>query len=439
MGGFSFRSPGPSLWRSARKRLAVVAFGLMLTVVAGRDGHAGYASIVIDARTGEVLEEVNADTLNYPASLTKMMTLYLTFDALKRGHITLTKEMYVSEHAASQPPTKLGLRPGDSLSVRDAILALVTKSANDAAVVLAEELGGTEWSFARMMTDKAAQLGMSQTVFRNASGLPDLNQVSTARDLARLSQALIHNHPEYYHFFSTESFTYKGRTLQTHNRFMKSYEGADGIKTGYTRASGFNLAASVKRDGRRLIAVVMGGESAQSRDLQMASLFDRSFGPAAPGFAVASAGRAAVVDTEEPVGRHSYRPDRQPQIERVAYAPEPEPRSARSAIAAAKRAATPAAPAERGGPDKGNSDKGSWAIQVGVFSDMASAKRVAQEAARLLPNLPANAKVGVTSLQQSGKRLYRARLTGISRTAALDACKLLERKKRDCMALDTDA
>ena len=438
MGGSSFRSPGPSLWRSARKTLAAIAFGLILTIAAGRDGHAGYASIVIDARTGEVLEEVNADTLNYPASLTKMMTLYLTFDALKRGHITLTKEMYVSEHAASQPPTKLGLRPGDSLSVRDAILALVTKSANDAAVVLAEELGGTEWSFARLMTDKAAQLGMTQTVFRNASGLPDLNQVSTARDLARLSQALIHNHPEYYHFFSTESFTYRGRTLQTHNRFMKGYEGADGIKTGYTRASGFNLAASVKRDGRRLIAVVMGGESARSRDLQMASLFDRSFGPAAPGaapgIAVAAAGRATVVDTEEPVGRHSYKRDPEPQIERVAYTPEPDSRSGRSAIAAAKRAAKPTAPAARG-----SADKGSWAIQVGVFSDMASAKRVAQEAARLLPNLPTHAKVGVTPLQQSGKRLYRARLTGISRTAAIDACKLLERKKRDCMALDTDA
>lgn len=391
------------------------------TLGSAQPAGAGYASIVIDAETGQVLHEVNADTLNYPASLTKMMTLYLLFDAIKDGRLGAGDTIYASRHAAAQPPTKLGLRPGDGIRVMDAALALITKSANDAAVVIAEAIAGTEWRFGRMMTAKAAELGMRHTVFRNASGLPDPNQVSTARDLARLSQALIHDHPEYYGLFSTASFTYAGRTFETHNRFMAAYDGADGIKTGYIRASGYNLAASAVRDGRRLIAVVMGGKTARSRDLHMASLMDRAFATGRPEVLVAAAPRSRqpLRELAEAKTRPAGEGGRAPRLQPAAYTSGPAPRAAGTARAAAT--------------------KGSWIIQVGVFSNKSSAKRVAREAADLIPNLPPHAEVGIMPLRRDGKQLYRARLTGVSREFAIEACRKLEMHQRDCLAYDSNA
>jgi D-alanyl-D-alanine carboxypeptidase len=218
-----------------------------------------HASIVIDADSGQVLEEFHADKPCYPASLTKLMTLYLTFSALRQGKLTLNKELRVSARAAGQSPTKLCLKPGGFISVKSAILALVTKSANDAAVVLAEALAGTEPRFAGIMTHTAHHLGMSHTTFRNASGLPNPRQRTTARDLARLANALIHEFPEYYHFFSVRSFVFRGKTIHGHDHLLGRFRGADGLKTGYIRASGFNLVTSAVRDDNRLIGVVIGG------------------------------------------------------------------------------------------------------------------------------------------------------------------------------------
>ncbi|MFO1119478.1 MAG: D-alanyl-D-alanine carboxypeptidase family protein [Rhodospirillales bacterium] len=262
---------------SVPQRLVAVFIGAFLLLFAALPARANYASLVMDASTGQVLYEANADVLRYPASLTKMMTLYMLFEALDRGRITLDQPLYTSAHAASQAPTKLGLRVGQRIAVEDAILGLVTKSANDAAALIAEELGGSEDHFAAQMTAQAHQLGMTQTYFANASGLPDPNQVTTARDMAILALALLHDYPHYYHYFGTEQFYWRGAMLANHNRLLGAYPGIDGIKTGYTHAAGFNLVASAVRGDRRLIGVVMGAHSSGIRNVLMTSLLDQGF------------------------------------------------------------------------------------------------------------------------------------------------------------------
>lgn len=233
------------------------------------------ASIVICAETGEVHHAQNADHLTHPASLTKMMTLYLTFKALREGRLTFAQKLPVSKWATKATPSKLWLKAGSTITVRQAILALVTKSANDAAVVLAEALGkGSEPHFAVLMTRQARQLGMSKTVFKNAHGLPNKQQVTTARDMATLSRCLYKHFPEYFKFFKEPQFVYKGQVHANHNHLLGKVPGVDGIKTGFINASGFNLAASMVRDNRRIIAVVMGGETRQARDKKMVKLLE---------------------------------------------------------------------------------------------------------------------------------------------------------------------
>ncbi len=259
-------------------RSLCVAGALSLSALSLPAAHAEkYAAIVVDADSGEVLHERFADDPRYPASLTKVMTLYLLFDAIDAGEIALTDTMKVSRTAANQPPSNLRLKAGERISVSDAIAALTTKSANDVAVVIAERLAGSEARFARSMTAKAEEIGLYNTTFRNASGLPDPKQVSTARDLAILAAALIENHGEYYHFFGTQKFSWGGLTFRTHNDLLKTVDGVDGIKTGYTRASGFNLMTSATREGRRVIAVMMGGNSAKSRNAHVADLVEAAF------------------------------------------------------------------------------------------------------------------------------------------------------------------
>ncbi|AYG59222.1 SPOR domain-containing protein [Rhizobium jaguaris] len=262
------------------KLLARVLFGLAITtatatVTVDASNAAGgpkYAGIVIDANTGNVLYSENADTLHYPASLTKMMTLYLTFEALEAGRITLDTPVVFSQHAASQAPTKLGIGTGRSVTVREAILGIVTKSANDAAMALGEMLGGSEDNFARMMNNKAHALGMTRTTYRNPNGLPNTAQMTTARDQARLGVALREHFPAYYGFFSQTSFRLGNRVIPGHNHLLGAIRGVDGIKTGYTRAAGYNLATSVKVDGRSIVGVVLGGASTPARDNQMRKL-----------------------------------------------------------------------------------------------------------------------------------------------------------------------
>jgi D-alanyl-D-alanine carboxypeptidase len=240
-----------------------------------------FSSIIVDGNSGATLTATSPDGLRHPASLTKMMTLYLLFERLDSGKMKLDTEMPVSEHASDQDPTKLGLRPGQTIRVEDAIKGLITRSANDAAVVIAEAIGGDEESFARMMTRKAHALGMSRTIYRNASGLPDDEQVTTARDQSILGRALQDRFPRYYRYFSTTAFNFRGRTITGHNHLLGSVEGVDGIKTGYTRASGFNLVTSMHRGNRFLIGVVMGGRSGGSRDAIMRNLLAENLDKAA--------------------------------------------------------------------------------------------------------------------------------------------------------------
>jgi D-alanyl-D-alanine carboxypeptidase len=252
---------------------ALFAFGMAAPAVA----QDRYAAIVMDARTNEVLLEDQADAARYPASLTKMMTLYMLFEALERGDLTMDSRLTASRNASRQPPSRLGLRRGDSITVDQAIRALVVQSANDVATMVGERLGGSEARFAANMSARARELGMTDTRFANASGLPDTRHRTTARDMAVLSQAIWNDFPQHYHIFQTPSFAWRRGAGRNHNRLLGQVEGVDGIKTGYTRASGFNLATMAERNGRRVIVVVLGGETAAARDAQVAYLIEGAY------------------------------------------------------------------------------------------------------------------------------------------------------------------
>ena len=234
-----------------------------------------YASIIMNEKSGKVYHSINADTRNYPASLTKIMTIYMIFEKLKNKKIKMNTKLKVSRRASRQPPSKLGLYPGQKITVKQAILALVTKSANDVATVVAENFEKTEKRFAYKMTKKAKSIGLTRTIFRNASGLPNKGQLSTARDMAKLGIAIRKNFPEFFYFFNRKSFVFNGIEYRNHNNLLGSYFGTDGIKTGYTRASGFNLVVSVERNGQRIIGVVFGGKTARNRDKHMVRLLNK--------------------------------------------------------------------------------------------------------------------------------------------------------------------
>lgn len=378
-----------------------------------------YAAIVIDHETGNVLHAVNPDRRSYPASLTKVMTLYLLFDALEQGKVSLGTALPVSAHASRQSPSKLNLRPGDSITVEDAVLSLVTKSANDVAVVVAEALGGSEDRFADMMTRKARALGMANTTYQNASGLPDLGQVSTPRDQATLGRALIRNHGKFYHYFSTRQFRFRGQPISTHNRLMLRYEGADGIKTGYINASGFNLISSAKRDGRRIVGVVLGGDTAAWRDRQMATILDKGFARLDKGTDI----RSAQVEEE----------DRE-ELDKLIASAKTGPVKAQAKGTKVKLAA--AAP-ER--DDQGDADPVSWSIQVGAFSTYKPAHKAATAAAKKLGGLVASANVGIDKAKQGKETLFRARLTGFTEDQARAACKRLAKAKKACKVVQPSA
>jgi D-alanyl-D-alanine carboxypeptidase len=271
------------LRRSLTAGVVAVLVGIAGSAAAAEVAAAKYAAIVVDAKTGKTLSQSDPDGLRFPASLTKMMTLFILFDALDNKKVTMDTMFTVSPYAASMAPSKLGIKAGDSISVRDAILSIVTLSANDIAVVIGENLAGSESAFAVRMTATAKLIGMSRSQFRNASGLPNPDQYTTARDMATLGRALRDRFPQYYSFFSTRSFNWRGRVIGNHNRLLGRVEGVDGIKTGYTRASGFNLVTSVKTDDRYVIGVVLGGKSGRSRDTQMASLLEANMRKASTG------------------------------------------------------------------------------------------------------------------------------------------------------------
>jgi D-alanyl-D-alanine carboxypeptidase len=283
-----------------------------------------FASIIVDGNSGAVLSASNPDGVRHPASLTKIMTLYVLFERLDSGKIKLDTEMPVSARAADQDPTKLGLRPGQTIKVEDAIKGLVTRSANDAAVVIAEYLGGSEDEFAKMMTQKARTLGMSRTVYRNASGLPNDEQVTTARDQATLGRAIQDRFPRYYRYFSTTVFNYHGQSIRNHNHLLGEVEGVDGIKTGYTRASGFNLVTSIRRGNRFLIGVVLGGRSGGSRDAIMRNLLAENLGKGATTRTAAAITERNGTDAPVDIARADPETD-SPQV--VQASPQPAPTS----------------------------------------------------------------------------------------------------------------
>ena len=412
-------------------------------VVATGENAPVFEWILLDAETGQVLSEQNADVATYPASLTKMMTLFLAFEQLNQGKIRLDQSFSVSEEAASRAPSKLALTPGDSVPVRDLILGIVTKSANDAASVMAEGLAGSEANFVNYMNLKARQLGMQQTWYRNASGLPDPAQRTTARDVARLALALYHQFPREYRYFATREFDFRGDTVHSHNHLLDWYDGADGIKTGYVNASGFNLAASAVRDGRRLIGVIMGGRSWHSRDKQMASLLDQGFAVLAAGRPVQPQRAPLVVAAAPPVPPPAAAP-----AAPVAAAPATVP-SARASASAdtaaaqqkpgvlgtvakaalhhlspiAKAEASPLAHEASGGSD--------WAIQLGAFRDEAAAEQATRNVAGLAIAKSKPHQI-LAPTKHDSNRLYRARVLHFTAKGAQAACAELRRKGIAC-------
>ena len=257
--------------------------GLAALVILGATGNAAaapkerYAAIVVDHKSGKVLFSRNADAARYPASLVKIMTLYMLFEALDAGRLSLDSRLKASARASRQSPSKVGLKPGQTIKVSDAIKVLVTKSANDVAVVVAEKLAGAEDRFAKLMTEKAREMGMTRTVFRNASGLPNSKQSTTARDMAIFARRMVEDFDHYYDYFALKYFTYRGKRYRNHNDLLFSYKGTDGIKTGYIRSSGFNIVVSARRDNKHLIAIVMGGKTSKARNAHAQVLLDQSF------------------------------------------------------------------------------------------------------------------------------------------------------------------
>lgn len=396
--------------------LAVIIFSSFISTI---PAFSGQAHIIVDADSGRVLASSNADTLNHPASLTKMMTLYMTFEALRDGKLQWEQEIVMTRNAASKIPFKLGLPAGEKLTVREAVYGMAIRSANDAAAAMGDHLGGNEASFALAMTAKARQLGMKNTVFRNASGLPDSQQVTTARDLATLAAALISRFPNEYKIFSQRSFGFRGKQIPGHNNLMYRYPGMDGIKTGFVNASGFNIASAVKIGNRRIIGVVMGGKTAKSRDAQMAALLDQ---------AVPSAGGAPqkqLVATLRPVTPAKTANTAVP----LPSTPPPLPLVSQQPVAAA-----PVVSELRGPVDKA---RPAWMIQVGAAeTPTVASRKLAQAGKMLAAGFPGLEPSMSESEQQTA--LFRARFVGfIDQQEASNACKLLVQKRIDCVVITT--
>jgi D-alanyl-D-alanine carboxypeptidase len=400
-----------------------------------------WEAILVDAETGQVLRELNADRPTYPASLTKMMTLYLTFEALNQGRIRLDTPFTVSSYAASRAPSKLALEPGETVRAQELILGVVTKSANDAATVLAEGLGGSEANFAQMMTAKAHQLGMQQTFYRNASGLPDPDQRTTARDIARLALALYHSFPREYRYFATREFYFRGELVRSHNHLLDWYPGADGIKTGFINDSGFNLAASAVRNGHRLIGVIMGGRTWRERDRQMGALLDQGFADIAgnPGQRNAAPAVAATAPAQnsappqtaapaQPVATAQAQGSADPPVERG------RKQSVASVASAALRHLAPVGKAEASTLAHDSPGAGEdWSIQLGAFHGKAAAEQVARKIAHIAA---VRGKPAQIIPPGKSERLYRARLLHFSGRAAQAACAELRKQGVACSVIN---
>jgi D-alanyl-D-alanine carboxypeptidase len=397
-----------------------------------------YAGIVMDAKTGKVLYAHDANQKRYPASLTKMMTLYMLFDAIEQGKASKKTRIKFSKYATSMQPSKLGMKTGSSISAEQAIYALVTKSANDAAAAVGEHLGGSEKNFAVMMTKKARELGMSKTTFRNASGLPDSRQVTTAKDMALLGIALREHFPQHYRYFSTRSFKFAGKNYGNHNRLLGQVRGMDGIKTGYTRASGFNLVSSVEDNGRSIVAVVLGGRTGKSRNAQMAKLVRQHLNKASKGrdrIVVAKNGKtnvfAALFKKAESIAVPEPRPEDKVADdivtasieERMAPTIVPTP-----AVKVASAAST---------SNSNVSVNSGWHVQIGAMPSEKNAISQLESARKKLPDVLSSTVNYTETVVKNGTKLYRARFAGFtSKDEAWGACSQLKKIKLDCLALE---
>ncbi|GGY55310.1 D-alanyl-D-alanine carboxypeptidase [Parvularcula lutaonensis] len=390
-----------------------------------------YAAFVMHEGTGDVLFSRYADSRRYPASLTKMMTLYVLFEDIEAGRIKLDDKIKVSSYAARQPASKLGLRAGTTIDVETAIEALIIKSANDVASAVAEHVSGSEVAFARRMTRTARDLGMRSTSFRNASGLPNSRQVTTARDMAKLAQRLRQDFPQYQPYFQKKSFTWNGRTYRSHNKVALYYEGATGLKTGYTRASGYNLATTAERDGHKLIGVVLGGRSGATRDRHMRDILTRSF--------AAIKSRPSRIKTaylRTPV------PALKPGLTNVTLASaslDPDFVTADDlnfqVLAQAVSNIDVTAEAEIGQGDTDADDPRDWSVQVGAYRKQDQALARLAEMANQISGIAPNADRVVVPNVSRGRTLYRARYARVTAGEAEAVCDQLKRQRQDCLAL----
>ena len=396
-----------------RFALMVVAALLMASFTAPAAAKRVYTGIVVDQATGQTLYAHKADRTVHPASLTKMMTLYMLFDAVKQGRLSMDSPLKVSRNAAGKPASKLGVRRGSTIRVKDAALALIVKSANDVATVVAEALAPNEVVFARRMTARARKLGLVSTSFRNANGLPNRHQVTTARDMANLAIALQRDFPDLFPLFATRTFTWKGRKYGSTNNLLGRTKGVDGIKTGYINASGFNLVTTVERDGRRLVAVVIGGRTAARRDRQMQKLISLGFRRAADQDRTGSLTVAADLPPARPGGG-----------ERSSMLASLRSINLISEANAAASADTPVAVPE-----------GDHGIQVGAFGSTKRANRAIRQAVAAAPDQLRNHPIDLNRVSTRKGSLYRARLLSFSEADARSACRSLKAKRMDCMVL----
>ncbi|GJL94390.1 MAG: D-alanyl-D-alanine carboxypeptidase [Hyphococcus sp.] len=440
----------------------LLTLALSAGLTAPATANSKYAAYVVHADSGDVLFDRYSNARRYPASLTKMMTLYLLFDEIEAGNLTLKSKLKVSKRASGQPPSKLGVKSGSTITVETAIEALVVKSANDVAVVVAEHISGSEWRFAQKMTQKARSLGMRRTTFRNASGLPNSKQVTTARDMATLGRRVMQDFPKYYPYFSAKSFKWNGRTYSSHNSLVKTYAGADGIKTGYTRRSGFNLVTSAEKNGHRLIGVVLGGRSSRTRDTHMRSILNTGFANIKKKPAMIAALHrkkpaprlkptlVARMKQEAPVVAMAETLEQETMMLVTARSPENQAAPALddrlgALIAAAdtddfnefERTKMASFDIDQGFIGQGDLqalNEFTWDVQIGAYSTKEMAQTELEEAA-MIGKMTGRARAVMPINQADGAILYRARFIQLSEIEAALACQGLKEKKISCFVV----
>ncbi|MDP3532047.1 MAG: D-alanyl-D-alanine carboxypeptidase family protein [Alphaproteobacteria bacterium] len=384
-----------------------------------------FASIAIDAESGKIKHAMNSDKPHSPASLTKMMTIYLLFEALEKGKYSLSSLLSVSKHASSQPPTKIHVKPGDKITVQHAIEALATKSANDVAVVIAEALAENESAFAQKMTQKAKSLGMTNTKFYNASGLPHPYQKTTARDIATLGLALMHHFPKYYTFFATKFFNYKGRSYPNHNKLLFSYKGCTGLKTGYTRASGFNLAASAFRDNKNVIAVVLGEKSPGARNLKMTRILNACFNENNNNQSSPAKFMLASQKLDEPINQDKSSSCVQMNLNKKQQ-PLLKPQNLMKDIKKLTPLSTPKTPLSS-----------NITLQVGAYKTPQAARRAGEKAIKANKGILFAKNVLISPYLVNGKKLYRAQIKNVPQNKSGKICQGIKNQKLPCIEVST--